>query len=44
MSIEEYTEDLYRRKATERLLQEMIEAAIDINTFIIVQTGKPNYF
>ncbi len=44
MGVEEYTEDLYRRKATERLLQEMIEAAIDINTFIIVQTGKPNYF
>jgi uncharacterized protein YutE (UPF0331/DUF86 family) len=47
MSIEEYNEDLYRRKATERLLQEIIEAAIDINTYIIVQTGNiapDNYY
>ena len=39
MAGEDYIEDLYRRKATERLLQELIEAAIDINTHIIVQTG-----
>jgi uncharacterized protein YutE (UPF0331/DUF86 family) len=37
---EEYVQDIYKRKATERLLQELIEAAIDINTHIIVQTGK----
>ncbi len=37
---EEYIEDLYKRKAAERLLQELIEAAIDINTHIIVQTGN----
>ncbi|MBI4684482.1 MAG: DUF86 domain-containing protein [Nitrospirae bacterium] len=37
---DEYIEDLYKRKATERLLQELIEAAIDINTHIIVQTGN----
>jgi len=37
----EYKEDLYKRKATERLVQELIEAAIDINTYIIVQTGNP---
>ena len=36
----QYLEDLYKRKATERLLQELIEAAIDINTHIIVQTGQ----
>ena len=36
---DDYIEDLYKRKATERLLQELIEAAIDINTHIIVQTG-----
>lgn len=36
---EEYVSDIYKRKATERLLQELIEAAIDINTHIIVQTG-----
>lgn len=40
MSRKEYIEDLYKRKATERLLQEIIEAAIDINTHIIVQTGN----
>jgi len=39
MAIEEYREDLYKRKATERILQELIEAAIDINTHLIVQTG-----
>ena len=40
MTREQYLEDLYKRKATERLLQELIEAAIDINTHIIVQTGQ----
>ena len=40
MTIDEYIEDVYRRKATERLLQELIEAAIDINTHVIVQTGN----
>lgn len=40
MAIEEYMEDLYKRKATERILQELIEAAIDINTHLIVQTGN----
>jgi len=40
MTIDEYIKDVYRRKATERLLQELIEAAIDINTHIIVQTGN----
>jgi uncharacterized protein YutE (UPF0331/DUF86 family) len=37
----EYREDLYRRKATERLLQELIEAAIDINVHLISQMGQP---
>lgn len=36
----EYIKDVYKRKATERLLQELIEAAIDINIHIIVQTGN----
>lgn len=35
---EEYIGDVYKRKATERLLQELIEATIDINTHFIVQT------
>lgn len=34
-----YVGDVYKRKATERLLQELIEAAIDINSHLIVQTG-----
>jgi len=36
MSRDEYLRDLYKRKATERLLQELIEAAIDINTHMVV--------
>lgn len=36
-TLEQYASDVYKRKATERLLQELIEAAIDINTHIIVQ-------
>lgn len=40
MKRKEYIEDVYKRKATERLLQELIEAAIDINTHIIVETGN----
>ena len=39
MTEEEYRGDVYKRKATERLLQELIEAAIDINTHIIVDAG-----
>lgn len=39
MEADKYAGDIYKRKATERLLQEMIEAAIDINTHIIVSTG-----
>ncbi len=40
MNREEYIRDVYKRKATERLLQELIEAAIDINSHLIVQTGN----
>jgi uncharacterized protein YutE (UPF0331/DUF86 family) len=40
MTQRQYLDDLYKRKATERLLQELIETAIDINTYIIVQTGQ----
>jgi len=39
MKPEEYLQDVYKRKATERLLQELIEAAIDINIHMIVETG-----
>lgn len=41
MKRREYEKDLYKRKATERLLQELIEAALDINIHIIVGTGNP---
>lgn len=41
MKREDYLRDLYRRKATERLLQELIEAAIDINVHLIVESGHP---
>src|SRR4030043_77368 len=40
MKRDQYGKDLFKRKATERLLQELIEAAIDINTHIIVRTGN----
>ena len=39
MKPDEYLQDVYKRKATERLLQELIEAAIDINVHMIVATG-----
>jgi len=41
MSKEEYIADIYKRKAAERLLQELVEAAIDLNTYLLVQTGRP---
>ena len=41
MNLDEYVKDLFKRKATERLLQELIEAAIDINVHMIAQTGNP---
>ena len=39
MNSEEYLQDFYKRKAAERLLQELIEAAIDINIHMIIETG-----
>jgi len=39
MSRDEYFRDLYKRKATERLMQELIEAAIDVNTHMVVGSG-----
>ncbi len=47
MTLKQYANDIYKRKATERLLQELIEAAIDITTHIIVQTHNTivdNYY
>ena len=39
LSVEQYRSDVFTRKGTERLLQELIEAAIDINTHVLVQDG-----
>ncbi|CAE6797958.1 type VII toxin-antitoxin system HepT family RNase toxin [Nitrospira defluvii] len=39
MTPERYRDNLFTRKGTERLLQELIEAAIDLNTHILVQDG-----
>ena len=36
---ERYQKDLFVRKGTERLLQEVIEAAIDINAHLMTQSG-----
>lgn len=36
---EEYVKDFFMRKAVERMLQELVEAAIDINTHIIAEAG-----
>ena len=41
MTLEVYRADVYRRKAVERLLQEVIEAAVDINSHLIVGSGRP---
>jgi uncharacterized protein YutE (UPF0331/DUF86 family) len=39
LSLEEYRRRLYERKAAERLLQEAIEAALDINAHLIAEHG-----
>ena len=38
---EEYVKDFFMRKAVERMLQELIEAAVDINIHIIAESGNP---
>lgn len=40
LDVDEYVKDIYKRKATERLLQELIEAAIDINAHVMVEGGR----
>jgi uncharacterized protein YutE (UPF0331/DUF86 family) len=39
LSVEEYRARFYERKAAERLLQETIEAALDINAHLIAELG-----
>ena len=41
LSVVQYREDLFRRKGTERLLQELIEASVDVNAHLLVQEGYP---
>jgi uncharacterized protein YutE (UPF0331/DUF86 family) len=41
LPLERYKTDLFTRKGTERLLQELIEAAIDLNIHLLVQEGHP---
>jgi len=40
IDLEAYLRDLWRRKATERFLQEMIEAAADVAAYLLVETGR----
>lgn len=41
LSLAEYQRRLYERKAAERLLQEAIEAALDINAHLLAELGGP---
>lgn len=36
-----FTEDRFRQKGTERLLQELIEAAVDVNLHLLRVRGRP---
>lgn len=40
LKVEEYRQNLFQRKGTERMMQELIEAAIDINIHILTQLGE----
>ena len=40
LTLEEYRARLYERKAAERLLQEAIEAALDVNAHFIAELGR----
>ncbi|MBI2863378.1 MAG: DUF86 domain-containing protein [Chloroflexi bacterium] len=41
MSLEDYLHKIYERKATERILQTLVNAAIDVNTHLLVGAGLP---
>lgn len=41
LSLEDYRADPYRRKAIERILQEIVEAAVDLASHILVAFGRP---
>lgn len=47
LELQDYREDRFRRKGTERLLQETVEAAVDANMHILRAAGAwtpPDYF
>lgn len=39
LSLEEYRSDRFRRKGVERMLQESVEAAVDVNSHLLRATG-----
>ncbi len=41
LPLDEYRRDRFRQKGTERLLQEAIEAAVDINLHLLRAAGRP---
>lgn len=41
LSLEEYRRDRFRQKGIERLLQEVVEAAVDINLHLVRAAGGP---
>ena len=40
MELSRYRGDIFTRKGTERLLQELIEAALDLNMHLLAQAGR----
>ena len=41
LSLAEYKADFVRRKAVERVLQEVVDTAVDINSHLLVEGGRP---
>lgn len=41
LSLSDYRGDRFRRKGTERLLQEIVEAAVDVNLHLLRAHGEP---
>lgn len=42
LSVEAFRSDLFRQKGTERLLQEVVEAAVDVNLHLLRVHGGPS--
>ncbi|HZN95582.1 MAG TPA: DUF86 domain-containing protein [Myxococcales bacterium] len=40
IDLDAYRRDIWRRKGTERILQEMVEAAMDVAAHLMVETGR----